>query len=273
MATLVDRDWIVRLLGEQFDTIATLCEGFDEEDWQQPTCLPGWTVKDNVSHIIGTESMLLGRAHPQVDISGLDHVHNPIGEANELWVESLRPVPGTQVLERFREVTAERMAALAAMGQEDFDAPSWTPAGPDETYGRFMRIRHYDCFMHTLDITEALGRQDIVPEDHVDAALSEPLAGIGFIIAKKAGLPKGTTVRLDLTGPAGRTVWVDHVERATVVESLAGEPTVTLRLDTVLFLRLTGGRRGGEGHLGRDIELGGDEALARQLATNLTFTI
>ena len=38
------------------------------------------------------------------------------------------------------------------MTQADFDAPSWTPAGRDETYGRFMRIRHYDCFMHEHDI-------------------------------------------------------------------------------------------------------------------------
>ena len=43
------------------------------------------------------------------------------------------------------------------MTQADFDAPSWTPAGRDETYGRFMRIRHYDCFMHEHDIRYALG--------------------------------------------------------------------------------------------------------------------
>lgn len=273
MPTIVDRNHMVRLLEEQFATISSICDGFDEATWERPTCLPGWTVKDNVSHIIGTESMLLGRPSPEVDISGLDHVLNPIGEANELWVQSLRPLTGVQVLARFREVTGERMDALHAMTQADFDAPSWTPAGPDETYGRFMRIRHYDCFMHTLDITEAAGLEDVAPVDHLVAALEEPLASLGFIVAKKAGLPKGVTVRIELTGPAGGVHLVDNADRARVVESVDGEPTVSIKLDPVLFLRLTGGRSGAEEHIGADIELGGDEALATQLACHLAFTI
>lgn len=273
MATIVDRDLTVRLLTEQFGTIAQLCAGFDEDTWALPTCLPGWDVKDNVSHIIGTESMLLGRANPTVDISGYEHVHNPIGEANELWVESFRDRSGAEVLESFREVTAERIAALEVMTQADFDAPSWTPAGPDETYGRFMRIRHYDCFMHTLDITGAVGVDDIAPVDHLRSALSEPISGLGFIVGKRAGMPKGTTVRLELSGPAGGTYLVEVAERASLVDHLDGEPTVSLGLDPVLFLRLTGGRRDAGPHLGVDIDLGGDIELARRLATNLTFTI
>lgn len=273
MATIVDRDLTVRLLTEQFATIVELCSGFDDATWALPTCLPGWDVKDNVSHMIGTESMLLGRPTPTVDIVGLSHVHNSIGEANEVWVESFRPMSGSEVLDAFREVTSERVGALAAMTQADFDAPSWTPAGPDETYGRFMRIRHYDCFMHTLDITDAIGADDIAPVDHLVSALSEPLAGLGFIVGKRAAMPTGTTVRIDLTGPAGGTHLVEVGERATVVDHLSGEPTVSLRLDPVLFLRLTGGRTDAEPHLDEGIELGGDRDLARQLATNLTFTI
>ncbi len=273
MPTIVDRDEVVRLLGEQFNTIASLCDGFGEADWAQPTCLPGWSVKDNVSHIVGTESMLAGRPNPDVDIAGLEHVRNPIGQANELWVESMRPLPGAEVLERFREVTSQRMEMLRAMTQSDFDEPSWTPAGPDETYGRFMRIRHYDCFMHTLDITEALGLDDVAPPDHVGASVAEPVAGLGYIVAKKAGLPKGATVSVEITGPAAATYLVDNSDRAKVVDAIDGEPTVSIRLDSVLFLRLTGGRKSADPYLGAEIELGGDVELARQLASNLTFTI
>lgn len=273
MPTIVDRDLLVRLLEEQFSTIEEMCSGFDEDTWALPTCLPGWTVKDNISHIIGTESMLLGRPNPTVEVGGLNHVRNPIGEANELWVESMRSDSGAQVLDAFREVTGERVTALEAMTQADFDEPSWTPAGPDETYGRFMRIRHYDCFMHTLDITEAVGTDDITPVDHLRSAITEPISGLGYIVGKKAALPKGTSVRLDLTGPAGGTYLVDVGERASVVDHLDGEPTVSISMDPVLFLRLTGGRRSADAHLGDDIALDGDSALGRQLATHLTFTI
>lgn len=273
MPTIVDRDEIVRLLGEQFDMIASLCDGFEESDWARPTCLPGWSVKDNVSHIVGTESMLAGQPNPEVDIAGFEHVRNPIGQANELWVQSMRQLPGIEVLERFREVTSQRMDALRAMTQSDFDEPSWTPAGPDETYGRFMRIRHYDCFMHTLDITEALGLDNIVPPDHVSASVAEPVAGLGYIVAKKAALPKGATVSIELTGPSAATYLVDNSDRAKVVDAIDGQPTVSIRLDSVLFLRLTGGRESANPYLGVEIELGGDVELAEQLASNLTFTI
>jgi hypothetical protein len=57
-----------------------------------------------------------------------------------------------------------------------------------------------------------------------------------------------------------------------VVAALDGPPTASLRLSSSLFLRLAGGREDPEAALA-DIELGGDQALARQLATNLAYTI
>ena len=128
-----------------------------EDQWDVATCLPGWTVRDVLSHIIGTETMLSGEPPPTVDISHLEHMKNPIAEANEVWVESMRSLGRRRDAARFDEVTGRRLAALDAMTQADFDAPSWTPAGRDETYGRFMRIRHYDCFMHEHDMRYALG--------------------------------------------------------------------------------------------------------------------
>lgn len=274
MATIVDRDQILPVLREEFAAIAELGDGFDEATWDTPSCLPGWTVKDNLSHLLGTEAMLAGHETPTVDISHLDHVRNPVGQANEAWVESLRGVPGAEVVARFRTVTAERLGALEAMTQADFDAPSWTPAGPDETYGRFMRIRHYDCYCHELDMRDAAGVQDRTDGDHVAMALTEPVAALGYIVGKKAGVPSGSTAAIHLTGPAEASYFVEVGDRAQVVDSLDGDPTASITLDANLFLRLTGGRCPAEGHLdeGR-ITLGGDDALARQLATRLAYTI
>jgi len=60
--------------------------------------------------------------------------------------------------------------------------------------------------------------------------------------------------------------------RARVVEAIEGEPTATLTLSSSLFMRLAGGREDAEAALAT-IELGGDQALARQLATSLAYTI
>ena len=85
MPTLVDKPETVDLL-RQYPGHRVLCSGLSEDQWDQPTCLPGWTVRDVLSHIIGAEAMLSGEQAPDADISGLDHMKNPIAEANELWV-------------------------------------------------------------------------------------------------------------------------------------------------------------------------------------------
>lgn len=273
MATVVERDEMVDLLRREFDALSTFGAGVDQAAWERPTCLPGWTVKDVLAHIVGTESMLLGEQAPEVDTSHLPHIKNSIGSANEGWVESMRPLSGEELLTRFQAVAERRMGELDAMSQADFDAPSWTPAGPDETYGRFMRIRHFDCYLHELDMREGAGEADRVEPDHVAAALAEPVAGLGYIAGKKAGLPQGSSVSIELTGPVVATYLVDVADRARVVESLPGEPSAGVTLDAVLFLRLAGGRRDAGPHLGNDIALAGDVTLAEQLATHLAFTI
>ena len=273
MPTIVDRDLTVRLLTEQFAALDDLYSGLSDEQWELPTCLPGWTVRDQLTHLLGTEASLLGEPMPDVDVSGFDHLRNPIAQANEAWVESVRATAPADVLARWRDVTGRRLEALGAMSQADFDAPSWTPAGPDETYGRFMRIRHYDCFVHEHDARAAVGAPDRDDPDHVRSALDEVATGIGYIVGRKAGMPVGSRVRIDVEGSVSDTWLIAIPERAQVVDQLDGEPTVAIRLPTMLWLRLTAGRQEAEPHLGSDILLSGDEDLARQLATHLAFTI
>ena len=152
-------------------------------------------------------------------------------------------------------------AALDAMTQEDFDAPSWTPVGKDETYGRFMRIRHYDTYLHEHDIRDALGVPDRLDVAAIEAALPEVDAALGYIVGRKAALPDGSVVRFDLTGPVVRTYVVVVDGRAQVVEDPDLEPTVTLAMSDLVFLRLTGGRTEPGPHLGADLEIAGDQSL------------
>jgi uncharacterized protein (TIGR03083 family) len=273
MPTIVDHDHTTELLATTWAAITELYEGFDEATYDLPTCCPGWTVRDQLAHLAATELSLAGAPVPEHDVTGAAHVLNQIGEVNERWVEEMRPRSGAEVLDVFRQVTATRLETLRAMDQADFDAPSWTPAGPNETYGRFMRIRHYDSFTHEHDTREAVGAPNRDDADVVASCLEETATALGFVVGRRAGLPAGNRVRIELTGPVPTTYLVDVADRARVVEELDGDPTVGIRLPTHLFLRLTAGRRDATPHVGTDIELTGDEALGRQLATNLAFTI
>ncbi len=272
MPTILDKDRTVELLRGEFAALRSLAATLDAEQWEVPTCLPGWTVRDVLAHVIGTESMLCGEQVPVVDVSRLDHVRNPIAETNERWVESMRRSSGDEMQARLADVTDRRLAALDAMTQEEFDAPSWTPVGNDETYGRFMRIRHFDCFMHENDVRAAVGtglREDV---DDLRSSLDEVETGLGYIVGRRAALPDGSRVAIAVTGPVSTTYLIAVDGRASIVPSLDGPPTVGLELPASAFLRLTGGRN--DGTTPPDaIHLSGDRALGERLVANLAFTI
>jgi uncharacterized protein (TIGR03083 family) len=273
MPTILDKDATVALLREEFRQLTAVCTPLDADGWDTPTCLPGWTVRDVLSHVIGVEAGLLGEPAPPVDVSHLAHMRNPIAEANELWVEANRGLTGAQMLARLDDVSARRLLALDAMSQADFDAPSWTPAGRDETYGRFMRIRHYDCYLHEQDIRLALGlaTRDDAPD--LSSSLDEVATGLGYIVGRKAGLPDGSRVAIALTGPVARSYFVQVDGRAAVVDALDGEPTVGIELPAMRFLRLTGGRADAGIEPADGVTFTGDRALGEQLVSNLAFTI
>ncbi|NLU64419.1 maleylpyruvate isomerase family mycothiol-dependent enzyme [Rhodococcus sp. HNM0563] len=266
-------DVIRPLLLEQFEVLDTLLSGIDGDAWFTPTELPGWTVKDIAAHLIGTESLLAGIAAPHVDIDvhTLGHVHNEIAAFNELWVEHLRRVPGPEVLARYRDIVAQRRESLNAMTQNDFDAPADTPVGP-ATYGRFMRIRVFDCWLHELDIHDALGTVGSEGGARAQLGSAEIFGAVPFVVGKRGKAPEGSRITIELTGPLARTIHLEVAGRANTVASLSGPATSTITMESALFVRLAGGRVSGVDKLG-EVVLGGDTEVGGRIVENLAFTI
>ena len=270
----VDRDTVVAALAAEWDAIADLCAGLTDAQWAADTDCPGWSVQDNVSHITGTERMLNGDPAPDVHLGETPHVRNEIGRMNELWIAERRPWAPAAVLEEFREVTAARLSTLEAMTQADFDAESWTPAGND-TYGRFMRIRTLDCWVHEQDIRGAVGAPGHREGPVVDVALDEFAVAVAFAVAKLGRAPDRARVLIDLTGPAARAWRVQIADRrGRLVGAFDGnaEPTVTIGTDAHTYTRLAGGRiRGAEAVEQGLVSLDGDTEAAERIVTNLGY--
>jgi uncharacterized protein (TIGR03083 family) len=275
--TKLDKAEILDGLFASWDAIEHLLIGVPDASWMTPTPLPGWCVHDVVAHVIGTESMLQGipTPEPDVDVTTLDHVRNPIGELNECWIRQLSGEPGTDLLDRFRSVTAERRAALMEMSDDEWNAPTITPAGPD-SYGRFMRIRVFDCWMHEQDIREALGQPSSDAElDSAAAqrALDEMAVSMGFVVGKLGKAPDGSRVLIELTGPLTREIRVVVDGRAAVVDDFgAAGPTTVIRFDGLQFTRLGGGRPMTTGR-SREVEFDGDEEVGQRIVANLAYVI
>jgi uncharacterized protein (TIGR03083 family) len=275
--TELDKSEVLSGLFAVWDSIDALLDGLSETEWQAATPLPGWCVRAVASHIIGTESFLQGIAPPQpdIDVKTLEHVRNDIGALNECWVRHLSGEPGAGVLERFRAITNDRRTALAGMSDEEWNAVMPTPVGP-ESYGRFMRVRTFDCWMHEQDMREALSRPS--SDDELDGiasqlAFDEIVGTMGYVVGRLAKAPDGSRILFELTGPLARSIRVSVEGRAQVVDDFGGqEPTATIRLDGLQFTRLSGGRPMSPARA-QDVELGGDKDVAARVVEHLNFVI
>jgi uncharacterized protein (TIGR03083 family) len=226
--------------------------------------------------MIGTERMLAGDQAPPPTAEPGAHVRNDIGKANEQWIDSYRALAGKEVLDEFRKVTADRLAALRALTPEDWDREGFTPEGPGP-YRKFMEIRVFDCWYHDQDMREALGLTGYLEGPVADMSLERiGSKGLGYVVGKKAGAPPSSTVVFQVLGTPEITVVVEVPPegRARVIDTAPANPTARITLDRRTYARLAGGRwSGDEARAKGAVSVGGDTDLANRIVDNMSFTI
>src|SRR5690349_11291927 len=258
--------------------IITLCEGLTPAQWASPTDCPGWSVQDNVAHMIGTELMLAGEQPTAPADAGADapHIRNDIGKANERWIESYRERPGAAVLDEFRAVTARRLDALRALSADDWDREGFTPEGPGP-YRKFMEIRVFDCWYHDQDIREAIGRAGFLDGPVADLSVGRiPPKGLPYVVGKKASAPAGSTVKFVITGAPDivAAIEVPPEGRAALLPAAPADATTTLTMDRRTFTRLAGGRWSGDDARAKgQVQVAGDATPGNRVVDNMSFTI
>ncbi|MDQ1532746.1 MAG: hypothetical protein QOF28_507 [Actinomycetota bacterium] len=269
---------LVLRLEEVWADIAAVCDGLTGEQWRTPTECPGWTVFDNVAHMIGTERMLAGEQPAPATPGAGDaaHVRNDIGKANEQWISTYAGFDGPQLLDEFRAVTGRRLETLRALTPGQWDAEGFTPEGPGP-YRQFMAIRVFDCWYHDQDIREALGRPGFLEGEVANLSLERiPPKGLGYIVGKKAGAPAGTTVAFVVEGapPITAAISVPPEGRAVLLDTVPDAPTARITTDRRTFARLAGGRwDGAYARANGVVRVEGDTDLADRVVDNMAFTL
>ena len=128
----------VMLLEQAFSSVDELCDHLGEDDWDRPTDLPGWTVKDNLSHLVSYEAAALGRprAPADLDVSKYPYVTSEFQVANEREVE-LHDRPDDEPPEtghgedRFREHGAPEEQAELHTDHGDVPSGRWLYRGQE----------------------------------------------------------------------------------------------------------------------------------------------
>jgi uncharacterized protein (TIGR03083 family) len=263
---LVDR------LEQVWTSIDAACTGLDEAQWKTPTDLPGWSVQDNLAHISAIESSIIGRPAPDHTPPEYDHVKNEFGRRNEVWVDSRRGWAGAEVLTEFREVTGARLAQLRGFSKAEFDADSWTPAGPG-TVRDLLPFRAFDSWAHEQDIRRAVDRPGDLDSPVADFAFRRIADALPFVVGKKVHPPDGTTVVFEVTGtwPATVAIRMDG-GRAKPLPAPPDVSDATLTMDAETMACLGMGRWDPAEALARGrVTVAGDAALARAVVEQMNF--
>jgi uncharacterized protein (TIGR03083 family) len=264
-----DSTAIVAMLTASWQALSDLGAGLTEEQWKTPSDLPGWSVQDNLSHLIGTERLLEGLpAADPLPSEPASYVRNPIGELNEREVAARRSRTGAEVLAEWDELRSVREQTLAGAGPDYFSRPMDTPTGPG-TMTDFLAMRVLDCWVHEQDMRRALdlpGTFDCAAATDTVDRLTRTLP---MVVGKRGACPEGAAVVIEITGPEARHfVYEVTGGRAAFVESSSEPPLATVTIDTECYVLLATGRRT-PAELAEHITVSGDTELAGRVVAGM----
>ena len=263
---------LIDALEDTWRSLDELVSTFDDADWERATSCPGWSVKDQLSHIAGVESHLLGRPQPEHELpEGLDHVTNDWGRFMEVDIDARRAWPPAQIVDEFREVAKERLAYLRGL-PDDLDQFSPSVFGAEVPLSRSLPIRVFDCWAHEQDIRRALDRPGHLSGIAPEVARDRTLRGWSIVWSTQMDPPlsDGTTIVVDVTGPSAttRTITVSG-GRGDLSDELPAQPDVTLTMPLDALVRLGCGRTDADP---TEVDVAGDSDVAARLIAAMAVT-
>lgn len=219
-------DGLAAAYAHTVQAISDLGHSLRPGDEERPTACPGWTVRDQFAHVVSLEAWVQGEAVPDVDLGELgdrgDRGDRPpvegINAVVERFLASRRGRSLAELLEELDELVADQVHHLGADSTSP-DEPRIGPFGPTTLLG-LMESRVLDLWVHEQDIREAIGRPGNLDGPAAAHTVRMLFDALPRLVARRAGVPAGHAVILDLTGPV--------VGRAGVrVEERDGKPLGT----------------------------------------------
>ena len=289
---------LVEAFAQTAQAVVDLARACSDDDLAQLTDCPGWTVHDQISHVVGVEQALTlgGHQDPRVEMPPYEHIRNDLGKKVEYAVEVRRGRSGAQVLSELEDVLAQRLSTLRDPELTDTSIIAG-PFGPDQAT-RVLLLRVFDVWTHEQDIRSALGRPGDLDSAGAAVVVSSVMRELPKVLARSEALRPGQLVVLDVTGPSpavtasqGVLVEVDEQGRTRGHAITGGEVTAPgggvlsgasqrarqgpdgevtrVRLSTEAFTRRAAGRRAVSDTA---YDVVGDPAVARRVLDALVVT-
>jgi uncharacterized protein (TIGR03084 family) len=195
---------IVSDLEAEHAALARVLDGLSLEQWNTPTHNPGWSVRDQISHLAffdeAATRAIADReafaAEVQAALSG------GAGNIEEQYTQRGRRMQTSDLLGWWRDASSGLIAA--ARRADPNERLPWF--GPDMSFASFLTARLMETWSHGLDIV------DVVDGDRPDTERLSHIAFLGVRTRKysytvRGMQPPDTPIRVELTSPSGEA-WV-----------------------------------------------------------------
>jgi len=254
------------------ENVVRLLRDLSEQEWAQPTDLPGWDVRAVAAHLAHLESELSGADQVRVKVPQLDHLTAPSARHTESGRIARDSLSNQEIVDELARSVESRAAELRESPPTDAAAlPPITPGGVHWNWETLLRNRPLDVWMHEQDIRRAVGRPGGMNSPAAVHTVLVLTTGFPYVVGKRVAPPVGTTVVLDVTGVHPVHLALQMNDRGRAVPSTAEpeSPTVRLQMDVETFVILGGGRRPPEQ---LQVAVTGDEGLGRRILDAMAVT-
>ncbi|MCP5025777.1 MAG: maleylpyruvate isomerase family mycothiol-dependent enzyme [Actinomycetia bacterium] len=235
-----------------------------EEEADTATDCPGWTVRDQFSHIVGLGQLLEGAAAPEIDLPALEHVSSDLDRFMERPVHVRRGLPLVAIVDELAGFMPRRLAHLRSLADQDHDPDVNSPLGDPRPFSKVIPIHITDIWSHETDIRRGVGREPRMDCGAGRHCLAQTLRAWPILVSRAV---EGIDAEVVATVEGG-DIGVGDTSTITLG---AGGPTATLAGSAAALVRAGFGRGSLDERLA-DLRFEGDQAVLDAIVPHLAFT-
>ena len=147
---------LIDCVDQVYSEAISFCRTLTPEQTGLSTGCPGWSVHDQLAHMVGLEQSLVGSSEPTIDVPVFDHVRNDIGRYMESHVHARRALPFEAIIDEMAGLHPRRLAQLREQAAQG-DIELTTPWGSKRSLSESLKVRVLDLWSHEQDIRLAVG--------------------------------------------------------------------------------------------------------------------
>ncbi len=202
MESIDARDLIFEMRAELLRVLRNL----NGDAWDQPTTLPGWSVKDVALHLLANDVGYLSRHRDKdgitLEADTFEGLVAKINQSNAEWITATRRMSKRVILTLLKTTGDELQEYLSLIDLDEEAGPVDWAGGGDASMWLQIAREYTEYWTHHQHICEAVGVDSLKDRRFMHAALDVFVHALPRTYAH-LDAPDGTLVRLRVTGMGG----------------------------------------------------------------------